>query len=123
MVFCNLVVFNSRPPPGCPQNHRNYGKLSKQSGKVMRFFSFGNMAKGRISKTEVRRIQSTPNFPKNERFLPPDTHTCVCVPGGKKRLFFGKFGVLCILVTSVLRFALLPYYRRLKSHGKFMGFS
>ena len=32
--------------------------------------------------------------------------------GGKKRSFFGKFGVLCILVTSVLRFALLPYYRR-----------
>ena len=33
-------------------------------------------------------------------------------PGGKKRSFFGKFGVLCILVTSVLRFALLSYYRR-----------
>ena len=31
-----------------------------------------------------------------------------------KRLFFGKFGVLCILVTSVLRFALLPYHRRFK---------
>ena len=31
---------------------------------------------------------------------------------GKKRSFFGKFGVLCILVTSVLRFALLPYYQR-----------
>ena len=30
----------------------------------------------------------------------------------KERTFFGKFGVLCILVTSVLRFALLPYYRR-----------
>ena len=64
-------------------------------------------------KTEVTRTQSTPNFPKNERFLPPDTHTYVCVSGGKKRSFFGKFGVLCILVTSVLRFALLPYYRRI----------
>ena len=30
----------------------------------------------------------------------------------QKRSFFGKFGVLCILVTSVLRFAFLPYYRR-----------
>ena len=29
-----------------------------------------------------------------------------------KSLFFGKFGALCIPVTSVLRFALLPYYRR-----------
>ena len=36
----------------------------------------------------------------------------MCVSGGKKRSFFGKFGVLCVLVTSVLRFALLPYYRR-----------
>ena len=35
----------------------------------------------------------------------------VCVPGGKKRSFFGKFGVLCFLETPVLRFALLPYYR------------
>ena len=26
--------------------------------------------------------------------------------------FFGKFGVLCFLETPVLRFALLPYYRR-----------
>ena len=63
-------------------------------------------------KTEVTRMQSKPHFPKNERFLPPDTHTYVYVSGGKKRSFFGKLGVLCILVTSVLRFALLPYYRR-----------
>ena len=62
-------------------------------------------------KTEVTRIQSPPNFPKNERFLTPDTHTYVCVSGGKKRSFFGKFGVLSILVTSVLRFAVLLYYR------------
>ena len=36
----------------------------------------------------------------------------MCISGGKQRSFFGKFGVLCILVTFVLRFALLPYYRR-----------
>ena len=27
--------------------------------------------------------------------------------------FFGKFEVLCFLVTSVLRFAFLPYHRRI----------
>ena len=27
-------------------------------------------------------------------------------------MFFGKFGVLCLLETPVLRLALLPYYRR-----------
>ena len=36
----------------------------------------------------------------------------MCVSGGKKCLFFGKFGLLCFLETPVLRFALLPYYRR-----------
>ena len=60
----------------------------------------------------MSRKQSTPNFPKNERFLPPDTHTYVCVSGGKKCLFFEKFGVFCFLETHVLRFAILPYYRQ-----------
>ena len=32
---------------------------------------------------------------------------------GKKCSFFGKFGVRCFLETFVLRFALLPYYRRI----------
>ena len=36
----------------------------------------------------------------------------MCVSEGKKCLFFGKYGVLCFLETLVLRFALLPYYRR-----------
>ena len=39
-------------------------------------------------------------------------HTCT-YQGGKKCWFFGKFDVLCFLVTSVLRFALLPYYQRI----------
>ena len=35
------------------------------------------------------------------------------VSGGKKCSFFEKFGVLCFFETPVLRFALLPYYRRI----------
>ena len=38
--------------------------------------------------------------------------THVCVSGGKKCSFLGKFVMLCFLETLVLRFALLPYYRR-----------
>ena len=38
----------------------------------------------------------------------------VCVSGGNICSFFGKFGVLSFLGTPVLRFALLPYYRRFK---------
>ena len=64
-------------------------------------------------KTEVTRKLIMPNFPKNEHFLPLDRYTYVCVSGGKKCSFFGKFGVLCFLITSVLRFAILQYYRRI----------
>ena len=60
----------------------------------------------------LSRKHSTPNFPKNEHFLLPLTHTYVCVLGGKKCSFYGKFGVLCFLETPVLRLALLPCYWR-----------
>ena len=56
--------------------------------------------------------KSKSHFPKNELFLPPDMHTYACISGGKKCSFFGKFGVLCFLERLVLRFALLPHYRR-----------
>ena len=55
------------------------------------------------SQDDATNKQSTLNFPKNEHFLPPDAHTNVCISGGKKCLLFGKFGVLCFLVTPVLR--------------------
>ena len=35
-------------------------------------------------KTVVTRKQSTPNFPKNEHFLPHNTYTYVWASGGKK---------------------------------------
>ena len=64
------------------------------------------------SQSSVSRKQRKPHFPKNEHFLPPDTHTYMCVSRGKKCSFFGKFGMLCFLETPILKFALLPYYRR-----------
>ena len=36
----------------------------------------------------------------------------VCVLGGKKCSFFGKFDVLFYLETLILRFTFLPYYRQ-----------
>ena len=93
-------------------------------------FFVGNKAKGANLKTGASRKQSTPNFPKNEHFLPSDTpeacnfikkETLVCVSGGKKCSFFGKFGVLCFLETPVFRFALLPYYRRSDAPNIFLN--
>ena len=60
----------------------------------------------------VLRKQSPPNYPKNEHFLPPDTHTYVRLSGGKKCSFYWKFGMLYFLETPCLRFARLPYYWR-----------
>ena len=51
------------------------------------------------------------NFPKHVHFWPSDTQTYICILGGKKCLFFGKFGTLSFLVTFVLRFPLLPYHQ------------
>ena len=56
-------------------------------------------------KTGARKKQSTPNFPKNEHFLPSDTHT----------QNFSKNLAFCFLLTPMLRFALLPYYRQIGS--------
>ena len=54
-------------------------------------------------------------FSKKQTFLPLDTHTYVRVSRGKKCSFFGKFYVLSFLQRPILKFALLPYYRRIIS--------
>ena len=58
-------------------------------------------------KTRVLRKQGSPNFSKNEHFLPPDTHTYVCVSGGKKCSFLGKIGMLRFLANT--RFEIRPF--------------
>ena len=47
----------------------------------------GNKAKGRISKWVFQENKVHQNFPKNEQFWSPDTHTYECVSGGKKCSF------------------------------------
>ena len=79
----------------------------------------GNKAKGRISKTGVARKQIRPNFPKNEYLFTP-WYAHVCVSGVKKCSLFGKFGMICFLQAPVLRFALLPHYRRSKVEAGFL---
>ena len=36
----------------------------------------------------------------------------MCISGSKKCSFFGKFGMLCFLETTILRLPFLPNYRR-----------
>ena len=74
-------------------------------------YNVGNKAKGKTSKRVLQKNKHA-KFSEKKHFLTPDTHTDVCVSGGKKYWFFGKFGMLYFLVTPILRFALLPYYQR-----------
>ena len=83
------------------------------SAKRRKWQFVGNKAKGRISK-RVLQENKAPNFPENEHFLPSDTHTYVCVLGGKKCLLFGKFGVVYFLATTVFRFTFLPYSNKFR---------
>ena len=64
-------------------------------------------------KTGISRKQSTSNFRKTYISYPLIcTRVYVCVSGVRNVRFAIKFDVLCFLETPVLRFGLLPYYRR-----------
>ena len=78
------------------------------------YYFVDDKPKRRISKRVLQENKTRQIFKKkkNENFLPPDTHTNVYVSSGEKCLFFGRFCVLCFLVTPVLRFFLLLYYRQ-----------
>ena len=79
------------------------------------FEDFGIKAKRRITKRVCQENKARQSFRKTNISYPLirtlRSHV-VCVLGGKKCSFFGNFGVSCFLEKSVLRFALLPHYRR-----------
>ena len=58
----------------------------------------GNEVKGRISKWLLQQNKSSPNFLINGHFLLSGVHI------RDKCSLFGKFGMLCFLVTPVKRF-------------------
>ena len=87
--------------------------LKIEASFSLMFDVFGNKAKRRTSKRVFEENKSRQIFRKRT-FLTSWYAHARCVSGGKKCLFFGKFGVLCFLETTVLRFVLLPCYRRLK---------
>ena len=75
------------------------------------YFDFvGNKVKGQISKWVFQENKACQIFRK--------TNISYSLMRSKKCSFFRKFDMLCFLETSVLRFALLPYYRRFLDHGK-----
>ena len=78
----------------------------------LKFQIVGNVAKGRISKRVLEENRAC-QISRKRNISYPLIHTHTCAYRGIKNVrFFGKFGVLCFLETSILRFALLPYYPR-----------
>ena len=72
-----------------------------------------NKAKEQISKRMFQKKQSMPSFPKNKLFLPPDTHTCVFVSGGKNVCFQKIWPALFFLKHPFRDSPFLPYLRRI----------
>ena len=70
----------------------------------------GNEAKGQISKRVLQENKPRQIFRKtNISYLLIRTRTYLCVSGGRKGSFYGKFGELFFLETLVLRFSLLSF--------------
>ena len=70
---------------------------------IIRFV--GNKIKGWISKRVLQENKARQIFQKTNNSYQGDENQ-----GDKKCFFFGKFGVLCFLVTSDLKFVILPCY-------------
>ena len=77
----------------------------------------GIKAKGWISERVFQENKASQIFRKTNISYP----LIVCVSGGKKCSFFGKFGVLCFLETPVLRFTLSPYYQQIVDYFHMIG--
>ena len=92
---------------------KDKGKDSVSSGKetLMKNILFSSVIrqKGESKNGCFKKIKRAKFFEKRTFLTPWYAH--VCVSGGKKCSYFGKFGVLCFLETPVFRFALLLYYR------------
>ena len=89
-------------------------------------FMVGNEVKGKIPKRCLQENKARHIFRKTNIPCTWNAHVSAHI-GVKKCYFFEKFGLLCFLVTTVLRFVHLPYYRhfgpvnflfRLKKHLK-----
>ena len=104
-----LALRNGREKKYSKNNSKKMIKIkeiSKNPYDLIRANSMVIRQKGESQKECYKETKQL-KFSKKRTFL-----TCVCVSVGEKSLFSGKFGVLCFLVTLLLRFALLPYYRR-----------
>ena len=73
----------------------------------------GNKAKGRISKWVFQENKARQIVRKTNISYPLIRTRTFAYQGVRNVRLFGKFGVLYFLETSVLRFALLPYYLRI----------
>ena len=110
-----LIVHNVQKENGDFYGMQKFGNIQRSSyNSIVSSFTLRHLmssVKGNSQNWCYRKTKHS-KLLKNKHFLPSDTHTYVCISLGKKCSFFGNFSVLYFYVTSVLRFALLPYYRR-----------
>ena len=80
----------------------NYDKIMLISSEVILKF-VGNKAKKANLKTGVSRKQSTPNFPKNEHFLPFEHFLRTCAHHGVRNVRFMENLVCFIFLKHPFR--------------------
>ena len=91
-------------------NLDGYMNLYSDNNRLLPLPCVSNEAKGWISKRVFQE-----NKARQIHFFPRDMHLYVCISGGRKCSFLGRFGAICFLEAPVLRFAPLP------SFGRFVG--
>ena len=69
--------------------------------------------RGTLALKELKELGHS-RYPETYSYVPNKRGKGGSFMGREKCSFFGKFGVLCLLKTPVLRFTLLPYYRRIQ---------
>ena len=79
----------------------------------------GNKPKGWISKLVFQENKARQIFRKTNISYPLIRTRTYAYQGVRNFRFFGKFGLICFLETPVLRFSLLPSYRRYRHRSFF----
>ena len=118
-----------------PHSNRSISPIQSECRKIRTRTNsiFGHFSRSdpvEISQKVIRQKSESQNgfykkakhgkFSEKRTFFTPDKHTFICLSGSKKCLLIGKFHVLCFLVTLILRFDVLSYYRRKISWKKIL---
>ena len=105
------MILSYKPISVQIQQKRHQNNVHERCSSLSTIEFVGNKATGQISKRVLQENEERQIFQKTNISYPL-VRIRMCVSGSKK--YSIKFGMLYFLVTLVLRFTFLPYYRWIK---------